>query len=77
MIYPNNFEHKIGFDDIRAILNELCQSQLGRERVEQIEMMTDVSLIRQRQQETRELALILASTTELPDMSFYDLRPQI
>ena len=77
MIYPNNFEHKIGFDDIRAILNELCQSQLGRERVEQIEMMTDVSLIRQRQQETRELAQILASTTELPDMSFYDLRPQI
>lgn len=77
MIYPNNFEHKIAFDDIRAILKELCQSELGRERVDQIEMMTDVSLIRLRQQETRELAQILTATTELPDMSFYDLRPQI
>ena len=77
MIYPNNFEHKIAFDDIRAILKELCQSELGRERVDQIEMMTDVSLIRLRQQETRELAQILIATTELPDMSFYDLRPQI
>ena len=33
MIYPQNFEPKIGFDQIRQLLSEKCLSTLGAERV--------------------------------------------
>ena len=34
MIYPNNFEQKIGFDQIRHILSGRCLSTLGKDKVE-------------------------------------------
>ena len=34
MIYPNNFEQKIGFDQIRHILGGRCLSTLGKDKVE-------------------------------------------
>ena len=33
MIYPQNFEQKIGFDQIRQLLKDRCLSTLGEERV--------------------------------------------
>ena len=33
MIYPQNFEQKIGFDQIRQLLKDKCLSTLGEERV--------------------------------------------
>ena len=36
MIYPQNFEQKIGFTEIKSLLNERCQSSLGREQVGEI-----------------------------------------
>ena len=77
MIYPKNYEHKIGFTDIKALLNGFCQSNLGKERVEELQMIKEVSQIRQKQQETQELKTILEEVVELPEMAFYDLRPSI
>ena len=34
MIYPDNFERKIGFTEIRTLLKGRCLSSLGTERVE-------------------------------------------
>ena len=34
MIYPQNFEQKIGFDQIRQLLKNKCLSTLGEERVD-------------------------------------------
>ena len=34
MIYPDNFESKIGFDEIRTLLRERCLSTLGKEMVD-------------------------------------------
>ena len=33
-IYPQNFEQKIGFDQIRQLLKDKCLSTLGEERVD-------------------------------------------
>lgn len=77
MIYPDNFEHKIGFDEIKNLLSQHCQSELGRERVCQLEMLTDAGLITLRQQETMELKRILEEGADIPDMFFCDLRPTI
>ena len=77
MIYPKNFEHKIGFNEIKDLLAGLCQSELGKERVCQLEMLTDITAIRQKLQETQELNRIFDELTELPEMTFFDLRPSI
>ena len=77
MIYPENYESKIGFNDIKALLSGFCQSELGRERVGELKMLTEVSAIRQKLQESQELENILEETVELPEMAFYDLRPSI
>ena len=34
MIYPNNFEHKIGFSEVRTLLKGRCMSTLGTEWVD-------------------------------------------
>jgi DNA mismatch repair protein MutS2 len=77
MIYPNNYENKIGFNEIKALLAGFCQSELGKERVDQQQMLAEAAEIRQKQQETQELKKILDEVSELPEMAFYDLRPAI
>lgn len=77
MIYPENYESKIGFNDIKALLSGFCQSELGRERVAELHMLTEAATIRLRLQESQELKKILEETVELPEMAFYDLRPSI
>lgn len=77
MIYPENYENKIGFNDIRTLLCSFCQSDLGKERVAELHMLTEIGAIRQKLTEAQELATILEEATELPEMSFYDLRPAI
>ena len=69
MIYPENYESKIGFNDIKALLSGFCQSDLGRERVGELHMLTEVGAIRQKLQESQELKTILEETVELPEIS--------
>ena len=40
MIYPHNFEQKIGFDQIRQLLKGKCLSTLGEERVDEMTFWT-------------------------------------
>ena len=49
MIYPQNFEQKIGFDEIRSLLAAHCLSPLGVERVEQIQFLTDAQALNELQ----------------------------
>ncbi|MCM1514874.1 MAG: Smr/MutS family protein [Paraprevotella sp.] len=77
MIYPENYENKVGFNDIRTLLCGFCQSELGKERVADLQMFTEIGAIRQRLSEAQELETILEETVELPEMFFHDLRPAI
>lgn len=43
MIYPDSFEHKIGFDAVRRAISELCVSPMGVRRVQQVSMSADVA----------------------------------
>ena len=36
VIYPSNFETKLGFDKVREHVRELCISSMGRQKVEEI-----------------------------------------
>lgn len=77
MIYPQNFEQKIGFDDIRHLLARLCLSTLGTERVDGMSFQTDAGIIRELQGQTREFMNILEAEEDFPDENFYDVRPAL
>ena len=64
MVYPQNFEEKIGFDRIRGILLSKCLSSLGKEKVEAMELSIDADEINEWQEQTREFRRL---TTEHDD----------
>ena len=74
VIYPENFEHKIGFDKVRLLVNEKCLSQLGREYVEQINFSTELSIISGQLNQTDEFVRILHGDREFPVNYFIDIR---
>ena len=45
MIYPDNFERKVGFDEIRTLLKGHCLSTLGKEKVDEIAFSDDYELL--------------------------------
>ena len=77
MIYPQNFEQKIGFDEIRTLLTGHCLSTLGIERVVQMKFLTDLHLLRELQEQTREFLRIQEGEEDFPEQDFYDVRPAI
>ncbi len=78
MIYPKNFEQKIGFDQIRQLLSGYCVSSLGKELVEQMSFSAKAvqvnSLLRQVKEFRR---LQECDEQEFPLVHFYDIRPAV
>lgn len=77
MIYPKNYEQKIGFDEIRTLLARHCASTMGRERIDEMAFLTDITTIREKLEQTREFMHLLEVEDNVPDMEFFDLRPTI
>ena len=77
MIYPNNFEKKIGFDTIRVMLREMCMCSLGRKKVDDMEFSSDAGEIRTLLQHIREFRRIKEEETDFPLDHFYDMREAI
>ena len=77
MIYPTNYEHKIGFDDIRSLLRERCLSSLGREKVDTIAFSDDADEVREWLEQVREFRLIRETKDDFPLEHFYDVREAV
>ena len=77
MIYPHNFEQKIGFDSIRQLLKEKCLSTLGQERVYDMAFSESYTDINKRLEETTEFIRIIQEEDEFPDQYFFDVRPSL
>lgn len=75
MIYPENFEHKIGFDKVREQISARCISLMGREQVDAMRFITDLSLLSGRLDQTAEYVRILQEEPDaLPTQNFFDVR---
>ena len=74
MIYPQNFETRIEFDAIRRMLKEQCLCQLGRERVDEMQFLTDYDAIDTRLNEVVEFMLMMQVEGNFPTDSYYDVR---
>ena len=77
MIYPQNFEQKIGFDSIRQLLKERCLSTLGEERVNDMAFSESYEEINRRLEEVTEFIRIIQEEDEFPDQYFFDVRPSL
>lgn len=77
MIYPNNFEQKIGFHEVRAMLRARCLSSLGKELVEAMAFTTDVATINTWLEEIREFRGIQEGQDEFPLNNFFDVRESV
>ena len=77
MIYPQNFEQKIGFDKIRELLRARCLSPLGQERVDAMAFSDVMTTIERRLDETEEFIRIIREEDDFPDQYFFDVRPSL
>ena len=74
VIYPNNFEQKIGFDKIRQLLADKCLSPLGKGRVEEAHFSDDYATVARWLEETDEFLKLLRGDEEFPANYFFDVR---
>ena len=77
MIYPNNFEQKIGFNEIRGLLKERCLSTLGKEKVDEIAFSTDVDTVNEWLNQVREFRRLQDEADDFPMQYFFDVRESI
>ena len=77
MIYPKNFEEKIGFSQIREMLKSECISSLGSALVEKISFQTNASKIEQLLNQTNELQSILQNGEHFPCQDYFDIYPYL
>lgn len=77
MIYPANFESKIGFSEIRAILRDNCMSALGTEMVDKLEFSDDAVIINDMLNQVREFRHLLEECEDFPLSYFFDMRQSV
>lgn len=72
MIYPNDFEHKLGFDQIRQSLSRYCISTLGRNEVDGIRFLSDFPAIQLLLHQAREFKSIKERGMPFPLTQYHD-----
>jgi DNA mismatch repair protein MutS2 len=77
MIYPKNFESKIGFDEIRSQLKAVCLSTLGKSLVDELAFVTDASQVNTWMEEIREMRRIGEEGEDFPLSYFFDVRESV
>lgn len=77
MIYPQNFEQKIGFDQIRQLLKEKCLSTLGEERVTDMTFSDQHDKVEELLNQVMEFVRIIQEEDSFPDQFFFDVRPSL
>ena len=77
MIYPQNFEQKIGFDQIRSLIKERCLGSLGMDYTDRMQFSTDYDAIRKQLNCTWEFVHIVELADDFPADFFFDVRPSL
>ncbi len=77
MIYPQNYEQKTGFDQVREMLKSRCLSPLGQSRVDAMGFSTDTDALNTMMRQTAEMRRIKAADDSFPLDNFADMRPTL
>ena len=74
MIYPDNFEEKIGINTIRELIIEKCHSVLGVEKVASMTFSSDYTTVSEWLEQTHEFLQIIQNKEDFPADNYLDLR---
>ena len=77
MIFPDNFESKIGFDGIRTILKKNCLCGLGKQFVDEIKFSSNIDIIKKRLDQADEFRKILIFEESFPSYNYIDVTPEL
>ena len=77
MIYPENFEQKVGFDQIRQLLKKNCSSSLGAEKVDELAFLTNFDALVEQLDRGDEFKRIIEQEQSFPESYFLDVRPAL
>lgn len=75
MIFPADFESKIGFSPLRQILVDKCETRLGKEEAMAMDYSSVFEEVRRRLLCVSEMSAVLASPADMPDERVYDVVP--
>lgn len=73
MIYPQNFEEKLGVDHIRLQLKQLCAGPLGQGWVDRLAFNTNHAQVVKLLAQTHEMSQLLSAADVIPNSHFYDM----
>lgn len=73
MIYPSNFEEKIGFDIIRDKLKEACLSFAGEKFVQKMKFVSNFATLDLRLNQTNEFRQMIMMEANFPARNFIDM----
>ena len=77
MIYPNTFESKLGFDEVRALLRGRCLSTLGKDMVDAMAFSDDPATINEWLAQVREFRRLQEEADDFPLSYFFDVRQAV
>ncbi|QJX48910.1 endonuclease MutS2 [Hymenobacter taeanensis] len=77
MILPNNFEQKIGFTQLREMLEGLCLSALGRQFVAKMSFQSKADQLQKLLLQTDEFRQLLSSGADFPSQHYHDVHPYL
>ena len=77
MIYPQNFESKIGFDQIRSLVKGKCLCTLGEERVDDMAFSDSFRQVEERLELVDEFVRLMQADDGFPAQYFFDVRPSL
>ena len=74
MIYPKNFEAKIGFNEIRTLVRGRCLSAMGADEVAKMAFSSDVAEVNRRLATVKEFRSVMEADDDFPVQNFTDMR---
>jgi DNA mismatch repair protein MutS2 len=77
MIFPKNFETKIGFNEVRTALRGRCLSSLGAEMVDSIKFLNNPEVINEQLEQVHEFHRIMDEEEDFPEENFLDMRSSL
>lgn len=77
MIFPSEFEQKVGFDLIRSNLASLCKSRIGKNYVAEMSFSGDFEFIKHALDTVTEMMKIKSGSYPYPSAPDYDVIPYI
>lgn len=77
MIYPEDFESKIGFNTIRNIIIEGATSRLGKDYAREMKFSNNFDLIKHDLLAVKEMRTISTSSLPFPNIASHDITPYL